>query len=466
MSSRLKNQLRIYPTVFLLAFVFSLSKPLSAQQTAEEPAAKSLPDISQKNKLSEKELRKKKEDGYFTFIAGPASSPDSGVGGTGIVLYYYNGKKDDPLFAYTPYVYNVGLLASWQSRGYTSFALMFDAPYFLHSAFRLYADVWYNINPVSQYYGIGQASMSSLTSPNGQTFSKMADYDSSLRTISNGNTEAYYNYYYARWLDGRIMVQRDFGGGIFRMLAGYLIKNYTIEDYSKQKISLTTTSGTSINALMGNSQLYNDYLAGKIVGFNGGWSNGFMLGVALDNRDFEPNPRKGMFHDITFTHHASWLGSDHTYNELTLGTRFYASPFPKLDLVFAGRAAVSWKFGDVPFYALTNMQFTDQNQNSMGGVRGFRDRRFLGPFVAIADLEVRLTFLSWKWGEQDFDLSIAPFVDVISVFDRPQDFNFKDWKIGYGGGLRLAWNQATIIRFDFGFSSEDFGFYLMVRHLY
>jgi hypothetical protein len=423
-------------------------------------------DVSQKNQLSEHELSKKKEDGYFTYIAGPASSPDTGFGATGVVLYYYNGKKNDYLFPYTPYMHNIGFLASYQSRGYSSFAVMWDAPYFLHSPFRVYADLWFNINPVSQFYGIGSETLAPLTDPNGKTYNRMDNYDSALRNVANGNTNGYYNYYYARWFDGKLMGQRDFGGGVFRVLAGYLIRNYTIEDYSNKSITVNKSNGSSTNAVMQNTLLYNQYLAGKIRGFNGGWANAVMVGLALDNRDLEPYPRKGMFHDLAYSYHSKWVGSEFDYNELTLGSRFYFSPFNNLDLVLASRMAASYKFGDVPFSGLTTMQFTDQNLNSIGNIRGFRDRRFMGAFVTLADIEARLSFMSWRWGEQLFDLSLAPFLDVISVFDRPQDFNFDNFKTGYGAGLRLTWNQATVIRFDFGFSSEDFGFYLMIKQLY
>ena len=423
-------------------------------------------DFSQKNPLTEQQILKKKEDGYFTFLAGPASSPDTGTGATAVLLYYYNGKKDDILFPYTPYLHNIGFLASYQSRGYASFAIMWDAPYFLHSAFRIYADLWFNINPVSQFYGIGSKTLSPLADPQGKTFNRMKDYDNSLRAITQGNTNSYYNYYYARWFDGKLMAQRDFGGGIFRILGGYLLQHDKIEDYSNKTVLVTSPDGATAEAVNGNTMLYNHFLNGQIRGFNGGWANALMIGLAMDNRDFEPNPRKGMFHDIAFGYHSHWLGSDFEYGELTVGSRFYFSPFKNINLVFASRMAASYKFGDVPFSGLTTIQFTNKKMNSIGDIRGYRNRRYMGYFVTLADLEARLMFFNWKWGEQEFDLSITPFLDLISIFDRPQDFSFSDWKAGYGAGLRLSWNQATVIRFDFGFSSEDFGFYLMINQLY
>jgi hypothetical protein len=49
-----------------------------------------------------------------------------------------------------------------------------------------------------------------------------------------------------------------------------------------------------------------------------------------------------------------------------------------------------------------------------------------------------------------------------SVWDKPSDISFTQWVGAPGGGLRLAWNQSTIIRLDFAASREGtqtfFGF--------
>jgi len=441
----------------------------------------SIPDTSFKNKLSDNELRDKLEDGYFTFVAGPAISPDAGVGGGGIINFFYNGKRDDRLFPYTPYRHRISMLAMYQSRGYASFDLQWDAPYFLDTAFRFFADISYNINPVESFFGVGEKTLETLKDPSDHIFEKMSDYESSLRQITNGNTFAYYNYYDQRWFDGRLMVQHDFIGGVFRVLAGYLVRNYQITDYSFQKIDLAGVNGKTTAAIMGNTALYNDYLAGNISGFSGGWNNSLMLSLVYDNRDFEPNARRGMFHDITMLHQAKWLGSDFNYTELTAGSRYYFTPFDKLDLVIAARFAASYKFGQsIPFFGLTTMQFSNQWFNILGDMRGYRKSRFLAPLTTLANLEIRYTPLDWKWGKQIFALTIAPFIDIASVFDRLENFsiinsqtisgqpviNWDRWKVGYGAGVRVAWNQATVIRFDFGFSKEDFGFYLLVNNVY
>ncbi|MCB0617083.1 MAG: BamA/TamA family outer membrane protein, partial [Phaeodactylibacter sp.] len=60
-----------------------------------------------------------------------------------------------------------------------------------------------------------------------------------------------------------------------------------------------------------------------------------------------------------------------------------------------------------------------------------------------------------KLGKQQFGFGIAPFFDAGTVRNHWQDLNFKDIKYAYGVGLRVAWNQSTIIFLDYGVSKED-----------
>jgi hypothetical protein len=43
-------------------------------------------------------------------------------------------------------------------------------------------------------------------------------------------------------------------------------------------------------------------------------------------------------------------------------------------------------------------------------------------------------------------------------------FSVNDWKITGGLSVRLAWNLATIISFDYGFGSEGNLFYMELGH--
>jgi hemolysin activation/secretion protein len=125
------------------------------------------------------------------------------------------------------------------------------------------------------------------------------------------------------------------------------------------------------------------------------------------------------------------------------------------------------QFGDVPFYSAPTIPFTDGDADGLGGhptLRGFVSDRFVGEAMAYANGEVRWSFgETTLWG-QHLRFILVPFVDTGSVFDSLGDTSFKNWKIDGGIGLRLAWNLATIISFDYARSRESSMFYMELGH--
>jgi hypothetical protein len=52
------------------------------------------------------------------------------------------------------------------------------------------------------------------------------------------------------------------------------------------------------------------------------------------------------------------------------------------------------------------------------------------------------------------------------VWDDISDFGFRDYRWNYGIGARIAWNQATILRFDFARSTEADQFFFGFQHIF
>ncbi len=71
------------------------------------------------------------------------------------------------------------------------------------------------------------------------------------------------------------------------------------------------------------------------------------------------------------------------------------------------------------------------------------------------NVELRVRLLETKIAKQLFGFSLAPFVDAGTVRDKWQDLDFKNVKTSYGTGLRIAWNQSTILSLDYGRLKED-----------
>ena len=211
-----------------------------------------------------------------------------------------------------------------------------------------------------------------------------------------------------------------------------------------------------------------DCAAGLATGCDGGWNNTLRAGVAFDTRDFDPDPNSGVFVDSTGQWSAKGFGSFADYLRWTTAARVYVSPFPELaDVVVAGRVLYSIQSARVPFFAMNTLAMaggTDDatDQTGLGGertLRGYRQDRFIGLVAAAANVEVRWTFAKFPLLRQHFSLQVAPFVDTGRVFDRV-GLSLDDWKVAGGGGLRIGWNQSTIVMFDYGVSREDAGLYI------
>ena len=102
----------------------------------------------------------------------------------------------------------------------------------------------------------------------------------------------------------------------------------------------------------------------------------------------------------------------------------------------------------------------------MRSLRGYRDSRFVGPVIALTNFEARWTFYRFRALHQGFGLIAVPFLDIGRVFDDVSGFSFKNWKRTQGGGFRIAWNEATIVMVDYGFSTEDSGLYINFNHIF
>lgn len=77
-------------------------------------------------------------------------------------------------------------------------------------------------------------------------------------------------------------------------------------------------------------------------------------------------------------------------------------------------------------------------------------------------MELRYRIIDVELLNQTFGIGIAPFFDAGTVRDRWQDLNFNQIKYSYGAGVRIAWNQSTILSFDYGISKENNLFYFSI----
>jgi len=436
---------------------------------------KVLPDFMlQKRRMRDEDIEDKNEDGYFTGLPLLNSDPDTGIGFGARVLYFNNGPRADKMFEYTPYRHRAFGQAFFTTNGYQYHTLDYDAPYLGDTPVRLRARLVYEKNIAANYFGVGPSSLGRLNYPGaaGQKFDSLSDYTDSLRQIRpDGTAYTRYDQFILERPSAAVQLERDFLGGLVRAQVGFTGSYVTVKQWTGETVQGDRASDgqTGIDARQARTRLDEDCARGVVRGCGGGFNNSLRLGIAFDTRDFEPDPNSGWFIDFTTEMSGRPLGSDFDWVRATFSPRFYWSPFPKLtDLVVAGRLVGSVQTADTPIFSMSELSFTDVNWYGLGGlrtIRGYKQNRFVGRTVALANLELRWTFWEVQVKKhQRFAFMLAPFFDVGRVFNSIDDFELKRFRNGQGAGLRIAWNQATIIVFDYGVSREGSALYVNFSH--
>lgn len=414
--------------------------------------------LENKKQLTAEQLKKKQAGVYFTGFPIVNYDPDRGAGYGARVYLYDNGARSDPIFKFSPYRHRLFVQYYQTTAGFRSHAIKWDAPYFLGTRYRVRSALAYERDILANYFGVGEATLGPRRVA-GRAFTDADAYTSFIERISSGRTLARYDnvdVFRPRW---NIHLERDIAGGLLRPLIGFQVAKVTVRDYSG---SLVEVGGDA--AIQAPTRLREDAAAGRILGFDGGWDNTLKLGIAYDTRDYEPNPASGAFHDFTFETARRFLGSEFDFNRYNLSLRAYHALLTRdTDVTLAWRAMYQVQTGDVPFYEMSSLAFTQGNDLGLGGlrtIRGFSELRFIGPVAALANVEARWQIYEHViWGQR-FGYMVSPFVDTGRVFDRVGRTTLTNWETGYGVGGRFIWNLATILAVDYGRSREGDGIYV------
>jgi hypothetical protein len=484
---------------FCIVLIFAFVSGLSAQATAPRPPRADLPfEVSEKKRLSEKDAEKKREGSFISGLPLINSDPNTGIGYGVRVIYTINGERNRPLFEYTPYKYQVFAQYFNTTKNAPYHWARLDAPYIFDTQFRLRADLIYDRNPQSLYFGYGEKTLDNLSYKDRESFgqptvqnARFDEYEEALSVRRPGVgtepgmvTDKKYNRYDLENPTMSSSLERSFFGGTVRAVGGLRFSKQTIRTFDGKPFDATgplfPDNGIPVELLPsafastpnGTTKLTQDSQSNIIRGLNGGFVNTLRLGMVYDTRDFEPDPNSGMFLEYTHERATKALGSNYEYNKNYVSARFFWSPFKDMGvekLVFAGRAAFIQTNGDAPFYEYRNMWSTDGNLAGLGGrttIRGYKQDRFIGPNMGFANLEVR-----WKFGEivtggQHFAFQLVPFYDLGRVWDKISNVGTVDYKHSKGLGLRIPWNLSTIIYIDHAWSNEDRQTFVNFFHIF
>ncbi len=411
-------------------------------------------------KLSEDTLKKKKEGWYPTGLPLINFTSDTGLG-YGLRLYlYYNGSREDEYFDTAPYFFQMYVQYFATTLGRYYHEVNFDMPYFLKTKFRIRTAFAYDKNLNANYFGLGaQNSDSKLTNPDtGEEYDTYEDYEKEFLKSDNKKNYKWNKYTYTK-PTYFLNIYRNIGDYV-RLLVGFEGKNVDVEPWDDRKFELGD------DKYRANPTLLTDE---EPLGFDGGWTNFGRFGIAIDARDYEPDPSSGFYLDYAYEVAHDSLGSDYEFDRHTAALRFYLNPFSPLVLAFQG--AYTDANRDIPFYEMNKFAFALNRRDGLGGnrtLRGFKQDRFVGPTMTLGNAELRLQFAEIAGAGQRFAFKIVGFVESGNVYDKAGDpFNKPRWneyKHSYGGGLVIAWNLATIIHAYYGVSEEDTGVFVNFEH--
>lgn len=418
-------------------------------------------ELYAKPKLTQEQITDKQTGSYFTGLPIINYDSDTGLGYGARVYWHDNGDKNASLFEYAPYKYEIYGQFLESTNGWQYHVLHFDAPYIGDSLFRITSELLYEKNTQANYFGTTAASLGALDSPSvgenpGPTFETAEQQQEYLDNIGS----RYYNRFLLEKPTAEVNLARDFFGGLVRLTVGVNFSYANIETYEDTTINDTHSQ---------ENKLYNDSLNGELVGSEGGWDNSLKLAIIYDSRDYAPNPKNGNAFDFTADLYGKLLGSDYTHQRYNFSTRNFYTHSDADYLTLAFRWVYSVQNGDTPFYNKNTISFSDEFKFGLGGfrtLRGYQQNRFVADVKTVINFEPRFSIYEAHTYGQSFEFIAVPFVDAGKVFDKVSDTDLSGYKYTYGAGMRIAWNQATIIMIDYGQSVEDSGLYINFGHIF
>ncbi len=444
-------------SVSLILFVLSIDSiwAQTNNPTDSSTTIRKLPfAIAKEKKIDQEELDAKKEGISVTGIPDVSSDPinGQGIGAEGSV--FFNGKRSDPFFAYTPYRAELKLAVFITNKAQKELRLGIDIPYIANTKWRLRTEAAYSVDPNQIFFGVTEKSLSALSYTNASNEivnnASFKNYENSL----TGN-KSFYNTYTKTEAVVNVSGERSFFEGRVRLLVGYEIAGINIS-----------------SPLNDSSYLHTEYLSGQITGFGKNRISLLQTGIIYDTRDLETDPSRGIFAEITNELSSTALGSQYNFNKTFVHVNGYYSILPKKfkKVVLCGSFGLGNTSGAAPFFEYPDVWSSEGDIDGMGGsrtLRGFKQARFAAPVMQYTNFELRCRFMQLKILKQNLVFSGVPFFDEGGVWNSLSRINhLENLRYSEGLGLRIAWNANTILRFDYAFSKEDHQFFFQLGHTF
>lgn len=202
-----------------------------------------------------------------------------------------------------------------------------------------------------------------------------------------------------------------------------------------------------------------------IPGSDGSMSNGIGLIGRYDTRDNNLNPGRGLYWQSSLTAFPKSFGSDFAFTKLEMDFRKYFRPFQKH--VLAVQLFTEYNWGNPPFELLALL-------GGDGLMRGHYEGRFRDKTLWAGQLEYRLPINRRDWfggsGKLGFweRWGLAGFAGLGTVAPNLSSLPDSELRYSLGVGIRylVLPKERVNIRVDFGFGTQNPGFYFNVREAF
>jgi outer membrane protein assembly factor BamA len=184
----------------------------------------------------------------------------------------------------------------------------------------------------------------------------------------------------------------------------------------------------------------------------------FLLGVLYDSRNHETVTTVGQFHEFSLRASPGAFGAD-PYLGVNLTLRGYV-PILGERLSLGARLVGDALSRRAPLFELGRYGglYGAQGPGGSKGIRGVPQGRLIGRTKLVGNLEARSLFLPFSLASERFTLGAAAFFDAGRVWTdtlrsvRALDGSDRRLHWGVGGGPRLRWGDALLIRADFAYA--------------
>lgn len=193
-------------------------------------------------------------------------------------------------------------------------------------------------------------------------------------------------------------------------------------------------------------------------------------GVKYDTRDFEPDPKSGVWAELYLNGSPDIFGTGYPYLKAALRWRHYLTPGPAWLTLAYHLGYQTTLLGNPPFYVEQNISTIQIRQgcaDGLGGIntlRGVLGNRLVGDAYAWANFEFRFRIVQFSVAGIDFAVVMNPFLDagmIVKPFRLANDAEqLRLARLPHasaGTGVKLGMDSNFLLSFEWGmpFRQDD-----------